>query len=135
MLCLIWAGRHYVWAGRRYVMRHYVMVQKALFDVPKGVMLCAGRRYVKGRKAVVMWTGRSTRFFNFFRLVDHLIDDREQSHVTHDYVSLGGSSYWIHVVSYHIKPKINSIFDSYRATLSMYFNYASLAGFDIATHT
>ncbi|KAL7606378.1 hypothetical protein Lser_V15G16982 [Lactuca serriola] len=55
----------------------------------------------------------------------------KQSHVTHDYVSPGGSSYWIPVVSDNIKPKINSIFDSYTATLSMYYNYSSLAGFDV----
>ncbi|CAI9300105.1 unnamed protein product [Lactuca saligna] len=63
--------------------------------------------------------------------IDFQKDDAEQSHVTHDYVSPGGSSYWIPVVSDHIKPKINSIFDSYRAALSMYYNYASLAGFDV----
>nr|KAJ0200280.1 hypothetical protein LSAT_V11C600333110 [Lactuca sativa] len=68
---------------------------------------------------------------------DYTIDDdnidfqKEQSHVTHDYVSPGGSSYWIPVVSENIKPKINSIFDSYTTTLSMYYNYASLAGFDV----
>nr|KAJ0207731.1 hypothetical protein LSAT_V11C500268080 [Lactuca sativa] len=68
---------------------------------------------------------------------DYTIDDdniefqKEQSHVTHDYVSPGGSSYWILVVSDNIKPKINSIFDSYTTTLSMYDNYASLAGFDV----
>ncbi|XP_052619869.1 protein FAR1-RELATED SEQUENCE 8-like [Lactuca sativa] len=56
---------------------------------------------------------------------------KEQSHVTHDYVSPGGSSYWIPVVSDHTKPKINSIVDSYSASLSMYYNYASLAGFDV----
>ncbi|CAI9293994.1 unnamed protein product [Lactuca saligna] len=68
---------------------------------------------------------------------DYTIDDdniefqKEQSHVTHDYVSPGGSSYWIPVVSDNIKPKFNSIFDSYTTTLSMYYNYASLAGFDV----
>ncbi|CAI9287519.1 unnamed protein product [Lactuca saligna] len=55
----------------------------------------------------------------------------EQSHATHDYVSPGGSSFWIPAVSDNIKPKINSIFDSYTATLSMYYNYASLANFDV----
>ena len=54
----------------------------------------------------------------------------EQSHVTHDYVSPCGSSYWIPFVSNHIKPKINSIVDSYSAALSLYNNYASLAGLD-----
>ncbi|XP_052626901.1 protein FAR1-RELATED SEQUENCE 5-like [Lactuca sativa] len=69
--------------------------------------------------------------------VDYTLDDdnidfqKEESHVTHDYVSPGGSSYWIPVVSDNIKPKINSIFDSYTSALSMYYNYASLAGFDV----
>ncbi|XP_023734998.1 protein FAR-RED ELONGATED HYPOCOTYL 3-like [Lactuca sativa] len=67
----------------------------------------------------------------YFQKVDHLIDNAEHSHVTHDYVLSGGSSYWIPVVSDHIKPKINSNFDSYRAALSMYYNYASLADFDV----
>nr|KAJ0194873.1 hypothetical protein LSAT_V11C700380670 [Lactuca sativa] len=42
----------------------------------------------------------------------------EQSHVTHDYVSPGGSSYWIPVVSDHIKPKSIQFFYSYRALMS-----------------
>nr|KAJ0200768.1 hypothetical protein LSAT_V11C600333660 [Lactuca sativa] len=50
---------------------------------------------------------------------DNIYFQKEQSHVTHDYVSPGGSSYWIPVVSNHNKPKINSIVDSYSATLSM----------------
>nr|KAJ0184771.1 hypothetical protein LSAT_V11C900462500 [Lactuca sativa] len=67
-----------------------------------------------------------------YTIADDNIDlQKEQSHVTHDYVSSGGSSYWIPVVLDHIKPKINSIVDSYSATLSMYNNYASLAGFDV----
>nr|KAJ0215417.1 hypothetical protein LSAT_V11C300113070 [Lactuca sativa] len=68
----------------------------------------------------------------YYNIDDDNIDfQKEQSHVTHDYVSLGGSSYWIPVVSDQIKPKINSNFDSYRAPLSMYYNYASVAGFDV----
>ncbi|CAI9299669.1 unnamed protein product [Lactuca saligna] len=67
-----------------------------------------------------------------YTIADDNIDfQKEQSHVTHDYVSPGGSSYWIPVVSDHIKPKINSNVDSYSATLSMYYNYASLADFDV----
>nr|KAJ0207952.1 hypothetical protein LSAT_V11C500292920 [Lactuca sativa] len=67
-----------------------------------------------------------------YTIADDNIDfQKEQSHVTHDYVSPGGSSYWIPVVSDHTKPKINSIVDSYSASLSMYYNYASLAGFDV----
>nr|KAJ0204284.1 hypothetical protein LSAT_V11C500270930 [Lactuca sativa] len=62
-------------------------------------------------------------------IVDDNIDlQKEQSHVTHDYVSPGGSPYWILIVSDHIKPKINSTVDSYGATLSMYKNYASESG-------
>nr|KAJ0190643.1 hypothetical protein LSAT_V11C800451550 [Lactuca sativa] len=62
---------------------------------------------------------------------DNIEFQKEQSHVTHDYVSPGGSSYSIPVVSNNIKPKINSIFYSYIAALSMYYNYASLASFDV----
>ncbi|CAI9268928.1 unnamed protein product [Lactuca saligna] len=67
-----------------------------------------------------------------YSIADDKIDlQKEQSHVTHDYVSPGGSSYWIPVVPDHIKPKINSTYDSSTATLSMYNNYASLVGFDV----
>ncbi|XP_052621065.1 protein FAR1-RELATED SEQUENCE 5-like [Lactuca sativa] len=89
--------------------------------------------------AIVVVSGKDAE--NQFKFndneADYTIDDdniefqKEQSHVTHDYVSPGGSSYWIPVVSDNIKPKINSIFDSYTTTLSMYYNYASLAGFDV----
>nr|KAJ0194302.1 hypothetical protein LSAT_V11C800424540 [Lactuca sativa] len=67
-----------------------------------------------------------------YTIADDNIDlQKEQSHFTHDYVSPGGSSYWIPVVSDRIKPKVNSIVESCSATLSMYNNYASLAGFDV----
>ncbi|CAI9290111.1 unnamed protein product [Lactuca saligna] len=69
-------------------------------------------------------------------IVDDNIDlQKEQSHVTHDYVSPGGSPYWIPIVSDHIKPKINSTVDSYGATLSMYKDYASEVGFDVRLGT
>nr|KAJ0210169.1 hypothetical protein LSAT_V11C400212330 [Lactuca sativa] len=67
-----------------------------------------------------------------YTIADDNIDlQKEQSLVTHDYVSPGGSSYWIPVVSDHIKPRINSIVESYSTALSMYNNYASFAGFDL----
>ncbi|CAI9273794.1 unnamed protein product [Lactuca saligna] len=63
-----------------------------------------------------------------YTIVDDNIDlQKEESHITHDYVTPGGSPYWILVVSDHIKPKINSTVDSYGATLSMYKNYTSEA--------
>nr|KAJ0215692.1 hypothetical protein LSAT_V11C300111870 [Lactuca sativa] len=69
-------------------------------------------------------------------IADDNIDlQKGQSHVTHDYVSPGGSPYWIPVVSDHNKPKINSTLDSYGATLSMYKNYASEPGFDVRLGT
>nr|KAJ0198091.1 hypothetical protein LSAT_V11C700361960 [Lactuca sativa] len=59
----------------------------------------------------------------------------EQNHVTHDYVSPGGLSYWIPVVLDHIKAKIKSTGESYGAALSMYKNYASEVGFDVRLGT
>nr|KAJ0202066.1 hypothetical protein LSAT_V11C600341190 [Lactuca sativa] len=65
-------------------------------------------------------------------IVDDNIDlQKERTHVTHDYLSSGGSPYWIPVVSDHIKPKINSTVDSCGVALSMYKNYASEASFDV----
>nr|KAJ0199846.1 hypothetical protein LSAT_V11C600316700 [Lactuca sativa] len=46
---------------------------------------------------------------------DNIVLQKEQSHVRHDYVSPGGSPYWIPIVSDHIKPKINLTVDSYEA--------------------
>nr|KAJ0222150.1 hypothetical protein LSAT_V11C200073640 [Lactuca sativa] len=69
-------------------------------------------------------------------IADDNIDlQKEQSHVTHYYVSPGCSPYWILVVSYHIKPKINSTLDSYGLALSMCNNYGSEAGFDVRLGT
>nr|KAJ0195451.1 hypothetical protein LSAT_V11C700361990 [Lactuca sativa] len=69
-------------------------------------------------------------------IADDNIDlQKEQNHVTHDYVSPGGLSYWIPVVSDHIKAKIKSTVESYGAALSMYKNYASEAGFDVRLGT
>nr|KAJ0194630.1 hypothetical protein LSAT_V11C700361970 [Lactuca sativa] len=69
-------------------------------------------------------------------IADDNIDlQKEQNHVTHDYVSPGGLSYWIPIVSDHIKAKIKSTVESYGAALSMYKNYASEAGFDVRLGT
>nr|KAJ0205220.1 hypothetical protein LSAT_V11C500288860 [Lactuca sativa] len=54
-----------------------------------------------------------------------------QPHVTHDYVSPGGTLYWTPIVSDDIKPKVTSKFDSYGEVVIMYRNYALEFGFDV----
>nr|KAJ0197278.1 hypothetical protein LSAT_V11C700355760 [Lactuca sativa] len=53
-----------------------------------------------------------------------------QSHVTHDYVSPGGTLYWTLIVSNNIKPKVTSKYDSYDETITMYRNYALESSLD-----
>ncbi|XP_023768352.2 protein FAR1-RELATED SEQUENCE 5-like [Lactuca sativa] len=54
-----------------------------------------------------------------------------QPHVTHDYVSPGGTLYWTPIVSDDIKPKVTSKFNSYGEAVTMYRNYALECGFDV----
>nr|KAJ0216989.1 hypothetical protein LSAT_V11C300106290 [Lactuca sativa] len=55
-----------------------------------------------------------------------------QPHVTHDYVSPGGTLYWTPIVSDDFKPKVTSKFDSYGEAVAMYRNYALESGFDVS---
>nr|KAJ0186487.1 hypothetical protein LSAT_V11C900455540 [Lactuca sativa] len=57
--------------------------------------------------------------------------ETRQPHVTHDYVSHGGTWYWTPIVSDDIKPKVTSKFDSYDEAVTMYINYALESGFDV----
>ncbi|XP_052621944.1 protein FAR1-RELATED SEQUENCE 5-like [Lactuca sativa] len=54
-----------------------------------------------------------------------------QPHVTHDYVSLGGTLYWTPIVLDDIKPKVSSKFNSYGEAETMYRKYALESGFDV----
>nr|KAJ0201697.1 hypothetical protein LSAT_V11C600331200 [Lactuca sativa] len=54
-----------------------------------------------------------------------------QPHVTHDYVSPGGTLYWTPIVLDDIKPKVSSKFNSYGEAKTMYRKYALESGFDV----
>ena len=54
-----------------------------------------------------------------------------QPHVTHDYVSPGGTLYWTPIVLDDIKPKVSSKFNSYGEAETMYRKYALESGFDV----
>nr|KAJ0194329.1 hypothetical protein LSAT_V11C800435460 [Lactuca sativa] len=54
-----------------------------------------------------------------------------QPHVTHDYVSPGGTLYWTPIVSDDIKLKVTSKFNSYGEAVTIYRNYALESGFDV----
>nr|KAJ0209037.1 hypothetical protein LSAT_V11C400172770 [Lactuca sativa] len=54
-----------------------------------------------------------------------------QPHVTHDYVSPGGTLYWTPIVYGDIKTKVTSKYDSYGEAVTMYRNYALESGFDV----
>ncbi|CAI9293503.1 unnamed protein product [Lactuca saligna] len=63
-------------------------------------------------------------------IADNNIDlQKEQSHVTHDYVSPGGLSYWIPVVSDHIKTKIK--YDMVFVPFTRIDNHKKCVTFDV----
>lgn len=55
----------------------------------------------------------------------------EESVFSNDFVSPGGTPYWIPHTDEDIKPKVGFVYDSYTAAENAYKNYALQAGFDI----